>query len=954
MAGIWDDQGLLAAAVAIGVVVATAAVLMRHADKPPSSSPAIVPLGTYNVFSAIRGMTGESPHAYLLELIRRCGCKTFRLPLPILQVREFRYWGWRLPVPRLRRVFAVCDARLARRVLQDPLSDKPREIYTSFEGITGTPVMFTSTNGEYTRSVRRTAHRFFAQKKDGKIVRKCTDRWLDGRVHDLSVGGTPFDPLDEALHVTFQIMCEAAFRYETTYHEFRTFADNLDLALVEFAYRQSTNPLRKIFGWMLPSVWRAKRSAKQVMEFAEKMLQQGDLDGTSFIDLMLENPNLATERQRAAEIVMFMAAGHETTGAMIANVMILLAEHSDVQDRLRRSMQDERRDGGDGRNNTYLKQVLLEANRVMPVAPMGSTRLTGRDFMLKNKGGTDCVIPAGSICLLPQYPCYTDEGVFGPNPDQFDPGRWENCSEKMREASSTTFSLGPRSCPGKPLAMEEMNYLIPHLIGRYSLRLKERGRPEYCVIQKHAGALLRVEEVGETKVYSKESPRCNGTISKTLPELIVGKNIPAVIGLHLAAHVHTARVAFRRGDGTSSLKIAVLTEPSPVGSYICGQSKRIEYLMQYLVETSNDTVELITTEVNDAIKPSEWRGVKVHYTCGFPLPSYNQISISFDCTGKALRELYRFWPDIIHATTPGPLLFPSIIASRLFGIPLVMSCHTHLTAYARTYLPPGINVIAEWGLWRFTAIVHSFADLTLVTSPQIKSDFDRNRVPNVEVWQKGVNATQFNPNYYNADMRHRMTSGNVDDFLLVYIGRLAEEKRLSLLKEVIQRLPGSTLCLVGTGPYEQALKRHFEGTNTVFLGQLTGIKLSQAFASADVFFMPSTSETLGFVVLEAMASSTPVVAANAGGLKSLIENGTTGFLVNPDVASGFVSAAEALRTNLTLRENIADAARMDVEQWTWQSSMEKLRSEVYPRAIQSYRSRANIQSSWRRSGVLGT
>ena len=454
---------------------------------------------------------------------------------------------------------------------------------------------------------------------------------------------------------------------------------------------------------------------------------------------------------------------------------------------------------------------------------------------------------------------------------------------------------------------------------------------------------LEKEEVGSKTTTSLHQSVVFGrdSIARRMIQLVVSI---LVVGMALAVQ-GAANTDTCADEDLRDFKIAVLTEPSPIGSYICGQSKRIEYLMNYLVTNSNDTVQLITAEVDSSSKPSSWLGIPIHYTFGFGLPSYNQISISFDFTGKAIRELYRFSPDLIHATTPGPLLFPSVIASRLFNVPIVMSCHTHLTAYAAAYLPPILNKIAEWLLWRFTEVVHSFADLTLVTSPQIQEEFLSNRIA-ASLWRKGVNSTQFHPDYYDNDMRLRMTGGHPKDYLIVYIGRLAEEKRLTMLKDVIQGINGATLCLVGTGPQERKLKRHFEGSKTIFLGQMTGVELSQAFASADVFVMPSTSETLGFVVLESMASRVPVVAANAGGLKHLIQNATTGFLVTPDRAEEFVHTIQELKANATLRDRIADAARREAALWSWEKSMESLRFDLYPRAIQNCEDRLE-KKAWR-------
>ena len=102
------------------------------------------------------------------------------------------------------------------------------------------------------------------------------------------------------------------------------------------------------------------------------------------------------------------------------------------------------------------------------------------------------------------------------------------------------------------------------------------------------------------------------------------------------------------------------------------------------------------------------------------------------------------------------------------------------------------------------------------------------------------------------------------------------------------------LALVGGGPAENELKNHFAGTKTKFMGTLHNERLSQAFASADLFVMPSDSETLGFVVIESMASGVPVVGANAGGIPSIIKDGKTGLLVEPRNSDDFTAKVKIL------------------------------------------------------------
>ena len=126
-------------------------------------------------------------------------------------------------------------------------------------------------------------------------------------------------------------------------------------------------------------------------------------------------------------------------------------------------------------------------------------------------------------------------------------------------------------------------------------------------------------------------------------------------------------------------------------------------------------------------------------------------------------------------------------------------------------------------------------------------------MPQVVVWRKGIDTARFHPKFRSEEMRAKLTGGHSEAPLLLYVGRLAREKRIQDLKPLLARFPGARLALVGTGPHEGELKELFQGSNCVFTGQLSGQELSAAFASAGVIVIPSDSGTLGFVVLEAMA-----------------------------------------------------------------------------------------------------
>jgi len=337
--------------------------------------------------------------------------------------------------------------------------------------------------------------------------------------------------------------------------------------------------------------------------------------------------------------------------------------------------------------------------------------------------------------------------------------------------------------------------------------------------------------------------------------------------------------------------------------------------------------------------PQDFLGFPIYHTQGFTFPLYNQITLTVDLPElMGLKVIDKLKPDLIHVTSPGFLLFAGIFYSRIMRIPLVLSYHTHLPTYARNYLGfiPGIEELS----WKLLRWAHSRADLTLVTSPQMKEEMETNGVPRVQVWRKGIDTERFHPTFRDEEMRKVMTQNNPDDFLMVYVGRLGTEKRLKDLKPVLEAMPNARLCIVGKGPQEQELIDYFKGTNTYFTGQLSGDDLSKAFASADVFVMPSDSETLGFVVLESMASGVPVIGARAGGIPSIIEHEKTSLLVEPGNTQEFLHYLKKLQSDKEYCKDLGQRAREEAERWGWEAATSVLRNVQYQRAIVNFHSRA--------------
>jgi glycosyltransferase involved in cell wall biosynthesis len=180
-------------------------------------------------------------------------------------------------------------------------------------------------------------------------------------------------------------------------------------------------------------------------------------------------------------------------------------------------------------------------------------------------------------------------------------------------------------------------------------------------------------------------------------------------------------------------------------------------------------------------------------------------------------------------------------------------------------------------------------------------------------------------------MRDRLTAGKKDKKLLLYVGRLAPEKDIEKIREVLMKSPDFCLAIIGDGPHRVYLENYFKGTSTVFTGFLHGDELASAYASSDIFVFPSTTETLGLVLLEAMSSGLPVVAAKSGPTSEQVSHGITGMLYDPNDQDEFVNHILKLGDD-TLRLKMAELAREASQKVGWDKPSEQL-LDYYNRAL---------------------
>jgi glycosyltransferase involved in cell wall biosynthesis len=370
------------------------------------------------------------------------------------------------------------------------------------------------------------------------------------------------------------------------------------------------------------------------------------------------------------------------------------------------------------------------------------------------------------------------------------------------------------------------------------------------------------------------------------------------------------------------MKIALFTETFL--PKIDGIVTRLKHTVDYL-QRHGDQVLIFSPD--GGLK--EHKGARIHGVSGIPLPLYPELKLALP-RPTIRKALEKFQPDLIHVVNPAVLGLGGIYYAKVMDIPLVASYHTHLPQYLQHY---GLGSL-EGVLWELLKLAHNQAQLNLCTSSAMVEELESRGIERLDLWQRGVDTEMFQPHLASRQMRSRLSQGHPDAPLLLYVGRVSAEKQIDQIRPILEAIPAARLAIVGNGPYREALEKHFAGTNTHFVGYLQGLELASAFASADAFIFPSRTETLGLVLLEAMAAGCPVVAAASGGITDIVTDGVNGYLFAPDDPNGAIRATQRLLEAKEEREQLRHNARLEAERWGWAAATRQLQ-HYYRQVAQS-------------------
>ncbi len=284
----------------------------------------------------------------------------------------------------------------------------------------------------------------------------------------------------------------------------------------------------------------------------------------------------------------------------------------------------------------------------------------------------------------------------------------------------------------------------------------------------------------------------------------------------------------------------------------------------------------------------------------FPLPTYPEIKLAIGAKKDIERRIQEFEPDAIHIATEGPLGWAARSICLKWNWPFTTSYHTKFPEYVNARLPFVPLKAGYWYMRRF----HNSGGSLMVATQSMRDDLAARGFRNITPWTRGVDTELFHPSRRNA-------GGDVYEGLqrpiFVNVGRIAVEKNIETMLEL--DLPGTTV-LVGDGPQRAELERKYP--DVVFAGPKFGEELARYFADADVFIFPSLTDTFGLVILEAMATGTPVAAFPAPGPRDIIPGSNAG-AVGEDLQAAALACLELDR----------ETVRAYAENFSWRACAEE-------------------------------
>src|SRR6266700_553537 len=274
-------------------------------------------------------------------------------------------------------------------------------------------------------------------------------------------------------------------------------------------------------------------------------------------------------------------------------------------------------------------------------------------------------------------------------------------------------------------------------------------------------------------------------------------------------------------------------------------------------------------------------------------------------------------------STPGPVGLTALLAAKMLNLQTSGIYHTDFPQYIRILTE---DSFLESMAWRYMHWFYGQIDTVFINSEEYRQSWIKHGLDpsKLKILPRGLDTALFNPARREPAFLEKFGARN-GEVRLLYVGRNSREKDLDLLAAAYHRLRDEglpvQLFIVGHGPYCEAFAKSLP--EAFFTGYLTGNDLATAYASADMFVFPSTTDTFGNVIIEAQASGVPAVVSDSGGPKELVQHDENGLITKSHDLDDFTRAIRALVVDPARRKRMGNRARQSVLDRTWPSAFRK-------------------------------
>lgn len=349
-----------------------------------------------------------------------------------------------------------------------------------------------------------------------------------------------------------------------------------------------------------------------------------------------------------------------------------------------------------------------------------------------------------------------------------------------------------------------------------------------------------------------------------------------------------------------------------------GYSRTIQQLIRHIPKDQFEFLFFTGSEAEGAL-----RGLNTFAIPSVPIPTNKPYKMALPqlVRKRLIKQLEKFRPDVIHIANPSLLGKFACEYAREKRIPSVSIYHTHYISYVKYYLRniPSLIPVGERYVSNVNKEIYDQCDIVYIPVKDIAQKLNERgfRTNHYKIWKRGIDLEMFNPSKRSKKFIQKRTGNSKMNIL--FASRLVWEKNLKTLIAIYNKIDHTkyNMILAGEGAAMEELQSRMP--KAVFLGNLNHELLSIVYASCDVFLFPSDTESFGNVVVEAMASGLPVIAAKAGGPVGIIDDGETGFLCESHNPNQYLDRLETLMRSDALRRQIIENAIKYTKTLSWQS-----------------------------------